>query len=152
MPRAMENYVSVLEAYLLRLRCSPYQLKRYGLLIRILEKLYPRESALIRNNTCPYCGRTFSKHGIVVHLKSSNSRKPCRKYFYLMLAHVARKYYLVSTYLSSMRPNTTVRLRIGGVTVRIRGRDELRKALLTNDDVLKAFLNMVDPTEEILLL
>ena len=152
MTRAIDIYISTLEAYVLGLKYSQERFERYKLLLHILEKLYGTEVRLIRNNVCPWCGTRFNRRGIITHLMNPRSRKPCHEHFYMMLTHVAWKFYQVSSYLRNMRHQTVLYLKVDGKIVKIKGRTKLREALLTNDEILKAFLNMVDPTEEILVL
>jgi len=61
--------------------------------VRIAELLYPRETKLIREGVCPWCGRKFAVYSsIKLHLARAGLPTKCKMEFLNMINHILQTY------------------------------------------------------------
>jgi len=104
-----DRALQVLDTYILKPgRAKKWNTRAYKLLIELANGLIGDEIEMIHNKVCPFCGRKFTKVGIILHLRRTKYRlgftrnpvaktyiypnNPCAFNYYSMLSYVIEVY------------------------------------------------------------
>lgn len=149
-----DRALHILDTYILKPNKSRmWKSSSYKLLIELANALIGKEIEMIHSKVCPFCGRKFSKSGLIIHLKRTKwlmgfTRNPiCKTYIYPKNS-CAFNYYSMLSYVISVYTNIKPRVRTHTNGVYF----DVTKDYTIRFDSLKEFMDYIKTHPEVITL